>query len=107
MTAKKKPPVGTRVMWRYGRKEYVDYGEIGTVTAHSEDGVFITVEMDDEQPFHRWMFGAKSKRGGHARTVDTFRPDEPTPLVTAYRDNARRFRAVAKEWDAAAKEVTP
>lgn len=92
-------------MWVYGRKEYTDYGEIGTVTEHAKDSHFITVVMDDEQPFHHWMFGARSKRAGHARTVPTFGPHEPTPLVEVYRRNAERFRAVAEDWDVLAKQV--
>lgn len=40
--------IGDRVMWRYGTKDYANYGEIGTVTATGP--MYVTVTMDDSQP---------------------------------------------------------
>lgn len=100
------PEVGTRVMRPYGRREYVDYGEIGTVTAHNEDGKTFQMTLDAEQPFHRWMFGAKSKKtdnGGLVHKVLT--PREVTPLAEAYRTTAERFRFLAMDWDFRAAQV--
>lgn len=104
--AKRRPPIGTRVMWVYGRKDYVEYGEIGTVTAHDEDSASrFTVTTDDDQPFHRVAFGAKSKRTGHARVLRGMTVVDCPPLVAVYRQNARRLRNVARDWDAAARLV--
>lgn len=93
------PKVGARVMRTYGRREYVDYGEVGTVTAHNSDGTF-EMTLDDIQPFHRWMFGAKSKptdNGGRVHKRLTAR--EVEPLASVYRRSAARLRSVAKAWD--------
>lgn len=98
-----RPAIGSRVMWRYGTKDYANYGEVGTVTSVHDTG-HITVTMDDEQPFHRAMFGAKSKRTGHTRVCE-FRDSEVESLADAYRDTAERLRRVAKGWEDEANAV--
>jgi len=98
----KKPAIGTKVMWVYGRRDYAEFGEIGVVTAHTKDG--ITVEIDDDQPYSRACFGSKVKRTGHARTVE-FTTDHVVPLFDVYKANAKRMRAVAKRWDELTREV--
>jgi len=102
---KARPPIGTLVMWIYGRKDYAEFGEIGTVISYADDGQHYTVAIDDEQPFHRQAYGAKSKRTGHAREA-VFSTDRVIPLVEVYRSNATRFRAVAEDWDRAAEGVS-
>jgi len=102
---KTRPAIGTRVMRGYGRKDYAEYGEIGTITAHGENGL-IEMTLDAEQPFHREMWGSKSKLTDHGGTVmKQLTPSEVEPLASVYRDNARRLRSVAKAWDEAAKRV--
>lgn len=99
-------PIGTRVMWTYGRKDYAEYGEIGVVTAHDEDSKHgFTVTTDDYQPFHRSAFGSKSKPTGHSRVLTRMTARECPKLSEVYRENARRLRRVAKDWDAAAKRL--
>lgn len=100
-------PIGTRVMWVYGRKDYAEYGEVGTVTAHDADTKHgFTVTTDDAQPFHRAAFGAKSKPIGHSRVLTGMTVRECPRLADVYRENARRLRRIAKTWDAAAAEIT-
>lgn len=101
--SKRRPAVGTRVMWIHGRKDYAAYGEIGTVTEHV-GGRGFKVVTDDRQPFHRAMLGAKSKATGHARTI-TLITEHVEPLAKVYRENARRLRRVAQDWDAAARVI--
>ena len=105
MTSKKRrPAIGARVMRPYGRKEYTDYGEIGTVTAHNDDGRTFQMTLDADQPFARWMWGAKAKRTDHGgRVHEILGVTEVVPLAAAYRENARRFRAIAKKWSEAAR----
>lgn len=93
---------GTRIMWRYGTKDYANYGEIGVVT--DSDATHVTVTMDDEQPFHRALFGSKSKRAGHSRVVK-FRHGEVELLSDAYRDTAKRMHSVAEGWAEAARSI--
>lgn len=104
MSANVKPDLGARVMWEYGQRGYVTFGEIGTVIGHSEDGY--DVEMDDEQPYHRDCFGAASKRNGHGR-MQHFTTDTVLPLRDVYTLNAKRFRAVAEAFERAASEIAP
>lgn len=91
------PWVGQRVMWPYGKKDYVHIGEVGTVTrARDERGQF-EVTMDDNQPFHRAIFGSKSKPTGHARVVE-FGSDTLYELFEVYLDNVRTFESLADDW---------
>ncbi len=100
----KRPPVGTRVMRIYGRKNYCEYGELGTVTAHNENGSF-QMTLDERQPFYRAMWGSKAKSTDHGGVVhEHLTPGEVQKLSTVYRENARRLRAVAKDFSLAAKE---
>lgn len=102
----RRPNIGTRVMRVYGRKDYAEYGEIGTVTAHDPDGRHFSMTLDEVQPFYRAMWGAKAKPTGHGgTTMDRLSPHEVEPLARVYRENARRLRAVAKLWDERAREV--
>ena len=102
---KKRPEIGTRVMRTYGRKEYVDYGELGTVTSHG-DGKSFSMTLDADQPFARWRWGSKAKRTDHGGLVhDRLGPSEVEPLASVYRENARRFRSVARAWDEHARVV--
>lgn len=94
----KKPEIGARVMFPYGRREYIDYGEVGTITSHGEGRRF-TFTRDDYQPFARWMFGSKAKLTGHAKERKTFSARELKPLAEVYAGNANRFRSVAEQWD--------
>lgn len=89
----------------YGRKEYAEYGEVGTVSAHNPDGTF-QMTLDIEQPYARAMWGAKAKRTDHGGTVhEVLSPSEVEPIVAVYKENARRLRTVAKSWaDAAVRE---
>lgn len=102
---KRRPAIGTRVMRTYGRKEYTDYGEIGTVTAHNDSGSF-QMTLDTDQPFARWMWGYKAKRTDNGGLVhDRLTSGEVEPLESVYRENARRFRRIAKVWDEYARGV--
>lgn len=104
MTARR-PKIGARVMRVYGRKDYAEYGEVGTVTAHKDNGTF-QMTLDDHQPFWIAMWGTKSKPNGHAGVVHkVLTPHEVAPLAKVYRENARRLRAVAKLWADKAREV--
>ena len=103
---KRRHPIGTRVIWIYGRKDYAEYGEVGTVTAHDEDTKHgFTVVTDDYQPFFRAMSGAKAKPTGHSRELKHMTARECPKLSDTYRENARRLRRVAKDWDAAARKL--
>lgn len=63
--------------------------------------------LDTDQPFARWMWGAKAKRTDHGgRVIEHLGPREVEPLVQVYRENARRFRRVAKAWDQNARDVS-
>lgn len=93
-----RPKIGARVMFPYGRREYVDYGEVGTITSHGEGRRF-TFTLDDYQPFAKWMFGSKAKLTGHAKERKTFSAMELKPLAEVYVGNANRFRSVAEQWD--------
>lgn len=107
MAEKKRPEIGARVMRPYGRREYTDYGEIGTVTAHAEGYEHqLSMTLDDFQPFARWMYGSKAKATGHERVMDRLGTREVIPLAEVYQENARRFRSVAKDWARRAQEVT-
>lgn len=90
----------------YGRKDYAEYGEIGTVTAHNANGT-LQMTLDAEQPYARAMWGAKAKHTDHGGTVhDVLMPSEVELIVSVYRDNARRLRTVAKSWaNAATREA--
>lgn len=100
---KKRPAIGTRVMRPYGRKEYAEYGEIGTVTAHN-DGNSFQMTLDEHQPYFRWMWGSKAKPTDNGGMVhEELGASEVEPLVTVYRENARRLRSVARAWSDAAK----
>lgn len=99
---KRRPPIGKRVMRPYGRVNYAEYGELGTVTAHNDDGTF-QMTLDAEQPFHREMWGAKSKLTDHGGKVhERLNPSEVGSAVTIYRENAKRLRRVANAWAAEA-----
>lgn len=89
----------------YGRKEYAEYGEVGTVTAHNADGT-LQMTLDEDQPYARAMWGAKAKRTDHGGTVHSvLSASEVEPIVSVYKENARRLRSVAKSWaDAAVRE---
>ena len=103
---KRRPAIGTRVMRPYGRKDFATYGELGVISAHNDNGTF-QMTLDADQPFARAMWGAKAKRTDHGGTVHAvLNPSEVEPLSAVYRDNARRFRSVAKTWDAAARAVS-
>lgn len=100
----RRPKIGTRVMRVYGRKDYAEYGEIGTVTAHNENGSF-QMTLDERQPFYRAMWGYKAKITDHGGTVhERLGPSEVQELSKVYRENARRLRAVAADYSQAAKE---
>lgn len=100
---KRRPAIGTRVMRVYGRKEYAEYGEIGTVTAHEGSGSF-EMTLDGRQPYARSMWGAKAKPTDNGGLVHQhLSASEVEPLVSVYRNNARRLRDVAKVWSDAAK----
>lgn len=102
--SRRRPAIGTRVMRGYGRENYIDYGEIGTVTAHNDNGTF-QMTLDEKQPFYRSMWGRKAKITDHGGTVHkVLNASEVVPLVEAYETNARRLRAVAKDFSIAAKE---
>ncbi|MGN7969001.1 hypothetical protein [Microbacterium sp. 22296] len=106
MPVKRRPPIGTRVMWVYGRKDYASYGEVGTITAHDADSRHtFTVTTDDYQPFHRVAFGSKSKPTGHSRELTRVTVRECPRLAEVYRETARRLRDVARYWDEAARGV--
>lgn len=99
------PKIGTRVMRPYGRKDYVDYGEIGRVTKHNGDGSFVMV-LDDHQPFARAMWGSKAKPTDNAGHVHKrLSPSEVETLHSVYVKNARRFRELAGDWSAAARKL--
>lgn len=99
---KRRPPIGKRVMRPYGRSNYAEYGEVGTVTAHNDDGTF-QMTLDTIQPFHREMWGAKSRETQNGGLVHKIlNPSEVSPLVTVYRENAKRLRRVANAWVAEA-----
>lgn len=89
----------------YGRKEYAEYGEVGTVTAHNDDGTF-QMTLDADQPYAKAMWGAEAKRSDHGGTIHgVLNASEVEPIVSVYRENARRLRLVAKSWaDAAVRE---
>jgi hypothetical protein len=102
---KRRPAIGTKVMRTYGRREYVDFGEIGVVTGHG-DGNSFSMTLDADQPFARWMWGSKAKRTDHGGQVHAhLGPSEVEPLAAVYYENARRFRAVAKVWAEHARAV--
>lgn len=87
----------------YGRKEYTDYGEIGTVTAHNDDGT-LQMTLDGDQPFARWMWGAKAKRTDHGGMVHkVLGTNEVRKLADVYRENGRRLESVAASWFQAAE----
>ncbi|MDQ1111114.1 hypothetical protein QE418_000562 [Microbacterium testaceum] len=101
----RRPNIGARVMRVYGRKDYAEYGEIGTVTAHNGNGTF-QMTLDAAQPFYREMWGSKAKPTDHGGMVHkVLTPHEVTPLAKVYRENARRLRAVAKTWADMARRV--
>ena len=103
---KRRPAIGTRVMRPYGRKEYATYGELGVVSAHNDDGTF-QMTLDADQPFARAMWGSKAKRTDHGgRVHEILNPSEVEPLASVYRENASRFRAVARTWDEAARNAS-
>lgn len=100
---KRRPAIGTRVMRTYGRKDFAEYGEIGTVTAHNDNGT-LQMTLDDRQPYARAMWGAKAKSTDHGGMVHlSLNPSEVESLPAVYRENARRLRSVAKSWAEAAK----
>lgn len=102
---RRRPAIGTRVMRPYGRKEYATYGEIGTVTSHG-DGQSFSMTLDMDQPFAKAMWGYKAKRTDHGGLVhDRLGPTEVESLASVYRENAKRFRRIAKAWDKAAAGV--
>lgn len=92
----------------YGRQNFIEYGEIGTVTAHGDDGTF-RMALDDEQPYWREMWGRGSSPAAHAGMVhEKLTPNEVNSLAGTYRENAKRFRAIARTFsDAAARETGP
>ena len=103
--AEPRPPIGARVVWIYGRKEYIDYGEIGVVVAHRGVTMF-DVQTDDEQPYHRWAFGAKAPRTlpGRGRLLTNMTTGQCRTLAAVHRTNARRFKDVARQLEAAARD---
>lgn len=93
------PRVGQRVLWYHGRTNYVDIGEIGTITEvrGPED---YTVVTDAEQP----LLSMKDQRTYEVRNV-VLTTDTVYDLAESYRENASRFQILAKRWEDAARKI--